>query len=52
VDPAERDLRARDQEALRAALGADVLAATTAEGRALSLDAALALAREELAETE
>jgi tetratricopeptide (TPR) repeat protein len=52
VDPAERDLRARDQEALRAALDADVLAATKAEGRALSLDAALALAREELAETE
>jgi non-specific serine/threonine protein kinase len=52
VDPAERDLRARDQEALRAALGADAFAAATSEGRALSLDAALALAREELAETE
>jgi predicted ATPase len=49
VDPAERDLRARDLAALAAGLDAETLAALVADGRALMLDAALALARRELA---
>ena len=48
LDPAERDLRARDLERLRATLGEDAFAAAYAAGQRLSLDEALALARREL----
>ena len=47
VDPAERDLRAGDLEQLRATLGEGALADRLAEGRALSLDEAVALTRQE-----
>lgn len=49
IEPAECDLRMRDQAALHAALDAETLAVATAKGRALTLDAALALARQMLA---
>ncbi len=49
VDPAERDLSAGDLERLRAALGEDGLERALAAGRALSWDAVVALAHEELA---
>jgi tetratricopeptide (TPR) repeat protein len=48
LDPAERDLRQRDLESLRAALDERALANFFAEGHALTLDAAIALARQEL----
>lgn len=49
VDPAERDLSARDLERLRAALGEDGLEQALAAGRTLSRDEAVALADAELA---
>ena len=49
VDPAERDLRARDWAAITAALDPAALASASAAGQAMTLDTALALAREELA---
>ncbi|HEU0025661.1 MAG TPA: tetratricopeptide repeat protein [Ktedonobacterales bacterium] len=49
LEPAERDLRARDLERLRAALGEDGLEQSFAEGRELSWDETVALARLELA---
>ena len=52
VDPAERDLRARDLERLRATLGEDGLERALAVGRALSWDEAVAQAHEELARQE
>ncbi len=45
LEPAERDLRARDLARLRAALPAPTLAACLAEGQALPPDEAIALAR-------
>ena len=48
LDPAERDLRQRDLDSLRAAVDEDALATFFAEGQALTLDAAIALARQEL----
>jgi predicted ATPase/DNA-binding XRE family transcriptional regulator len=48
VDPAERNLRARDLGQLRAALGAERLEQALAEGWALSWDDAVTLAREEM----
>lgn len=47
-DPAERALRARELERLRAALGADTCEERLAAGQALTLEAAIALARREL----
>jgi predicted ATPase len=47
-EPAEREQRARDVASLRAALGEGALAALVAEGRSLTLDAAVALARQEI----
>jgi predicted ATPase/DNA-binding XRE family transcriptional regulator len=48
LDPAERVLRQRDRECLCAAVDESALALYFAEGQALTLDAALALARMEL----
>jgi tetratricopeptide (TPR) repeat protein len=48
LDPAERDLRQRDLDSLRAAVGESALAIFFKEGQALTLDAAVALARQEL----
>ncbi|HEY7778957.1 MAG TPA: tetratricopeptide repeat protein [Ktedonobacterales bacterium] len=52
MEPDERELRVRDAAALCAALGAGPLAAAAAAGRALTLDGALALARQVLAAGE
>ncbi len=48
VDPAERDLRARDLAQLRATLGEAALETCLAEGRALAQDEVMALARQGL----
>ena len=48
LDPAERDLRQRDLDSLRAAVDESALAIFFAEGQAFTLDAATALARQEL----
>ena len=48
LDPAERDLRQRDLDSLRAAIDESALAIYFAKGQALTLDAAIALARQEL----
>ncbi|HEY7091685.1 MAG TPA: tetratricopeptide repeat protein [Ktedonobacterales bacterium] len=48
LDPAERDLRQRDLDSLRAAVEERALATFFAEGQALTLNAAIALARQEL----
>jgi predicted ATPase/transcriptional regulator with XRE-family HTH domain len=48
VDPAERELRARDLDTLRAALGESAWASCVAAGQTLSLNDALALARRAL----
>jgi hypothetical protein len=48
LDPAERDLRQRDLDTLRAAVDESALAIFFAEGQALTLDDATALARQEL----
>ncbi|HEX2346945.1 MAG TPA: tetratricopeptide repeat protein, partial [Ktedonobacterales bacterium] len=47
-EPAERTLRARELERLRVALGADACEERLAAGHALTLEAAIALARREL----
>jgi predicted ATPase/transcriptional regulator with XRE-family HTH domain len=49
LEPAERELRARDRESLRVGLGEAALATLLAEGQTLTLDAAVAMARQELA---
>ena len=51
VDPAERDLRARDRAAALDALGPDAFAAAEQAGESLSLPQALELARAALAQT-
>jgi predicted ATPase/DNA-binding XRE family transcriptional regulator len=48
IDPAEREMRVRDLDRLRATLGVSVLAGHLAKGQALSLDDAIALVRQEL----
>jgi hypothetical protein len=48
VDPAERDMRARDLDWLRATLGEGELADRLAEGQRLAVDDAAALVRQEL----
>lgn len=48
VDPAERELRAREMDTLRATLGESTWAGCLAEGQALSLNDAIALTRQEL----
>jgi tetratricopeptide (TPR) repeat protein len=45
IEPAERDMRLRDQERLRAALGASTWEECLNAGQALSLDDAISLAR-------
>jgi predicted ATPase/transcriptional regulator with XRE-family HTH domain len=47
MDPAEREMRERDLERLRAALGESTLASRLAEGQTLSLDDAVTLLRQE-----
>jgi tetratricopeptide (TPR) repeat protein len=50
LDPAERDMRARDLDRLRAALGEGELADRLAEGQRLAVDDTVALVRQELEE--
>ena len=51
VDPAERDLRARDRAAALSALGPDAFVAAGQAGESLSLPQALELAGAVLAQT-
>jgi predicted ATPase/DNA-binding XRE family transcriptional regulator len=52
ADPTERDLRARDLDQLRVTIGEVALENAFSEGRVLSMDKAVALARQELGRRE